>query len=139
MTTFPVTASHTTNVTPADINAVTTATLYADGRVNVSTHATEWTLLHGGHVGVVVLFYDGAQNWLWSTDPVRYGLDGKWVGTSEITASFTQQIDTDTMSRVQYVAIKHYNAPNDAWTDIQAWLAGAEKVFADVAGIFTKI
>jgi len=139
MTSFPVKVDQVDNVIPADINGDTSVTLYADGTLTVATHAYEWTLLHGGHVGVVVLFYDANQHWLVSTNPVRYGLDGKWIGTSEITATFNQTIDKDTMSQVAYVAIKHYNAPNDAWTDIQAWLNGAEKAFNDVIDFVKKI
>jgi hypothetical protein len=139
MTSFPVKVDQRDNVIPADINADTSVTLYADGTLTVATTAYEWTDLHGGHVGVVVLLYDANQHWLTSTSPVRYGLDGKWIGTSQITTSFNQTIDKDTMSQVAYVAIKHYNAPNDAWTDIQAWLKGAEQVFTDVADIVKKL
>jgi hypothetical protein len=139
MTSFPVKVDQQDNVVPADINADTSVTLYADGTMTVATHASEWTLLHGGHVGVVVLLYDASQHWLVSTNPVRYGLDGQWVGTSQITATFSQTIDKNTMAQVAYVAIKHYNAPNDAWTDISNWLKGAEQVFTEVADIVKKI
>ncbi len=64
---------------------------------------------------------------------------GKWIGTSQITTSFTQTVDSDTMGKVSYVAIKHYNAPNDAYTDIQAWLNGAQQSFNAVASIAKNI
>ena len=55
MTTFPVQIAQEDNVTPADISINTAVTLYADGRIQVNSQAQEWTDLHGGHVGVVVL------------------------------------------------------------------------------------
>jgi len=141
MTTFPVQVQQDDNVTPADINANTSVTLYADGRIVVNTSAYEWTDLHGGHVGVVVLLYQSGNPpfWLWTSSPVRYGLDGKWIGTSQITTSFTQTVDSDTMGKVSYVAIKHYNSPNDAYADIQAWLNGAQQSFNAVASIAKNI
>jgi hypothetical protein len=141
MTTFPVQVQQDDNVTPADINANTSVTLYADGHIVVNTSAYEWTDLHGGHVGVVVLLYQNGNPpfWLWTSTPVRYGLDGKWIGTSQITTSFTQTVDPDTMTKVSYVAIKHYNSPNDAFTDIQTWLNGAQQSFSAVASIAKNI
>ena len=107
----------------------------------MNTSAYEWTDLHGGHVGGVILLYQNGSPpfWLWTSNPVRYGLDGKWIGTSQITTSFTQTVDPDTMTKVSYVAIKHYNAPNDACTDIQAWLNGAQQSFNAVASIAKNI
>jgi hypothetical protein len=141
VTTFPVQVSQDDNVKPADINANTSVTLYADGHLVVNTHADEWTDLHGGHVGVVVVLYQNGNPpfWVWTSTPVRYGLDGKWVGTSQITASFTQNVDADTMAKVSYVVIYHYNAPNDAFTDVQAWLNGAQQSFSAIASIAKNI
>jgi hypothetical protein len=141
MTTFPVQIAQEDNVTPADISINTAVTLYADGRIQVNSQAQEWTDLHGGHVGVVVLLYQNGNPpfWVGSTTPVRYGLDGKWIGTSQITTGFTQKIDPDTMSRVSYVVIHHYNAPNDAWTDVEAWLKGAQDAFSTVAAVAKNI
>lgn len=140
MANFPVQVQQDDAVTPSDIDAYTAVTLYADGRVVVNTNAHEWTDLHGGHVGLVVLLYqDGSPPFWLTSDPVRYGLDGKWVGTSQITTSFTQTVDPDTMRRVAYVAIKHYDAPNDAFTDVQAWLNGAQQSFNAVATIAKDI
>ncbi len=137
MTTFPIQVQQDDNVKPADINANTSVTLYADGNIVVNTHAYEWTDLHGGHVGVVVLLYQEGNPpfWLWTSSPVRYGLDGKWIGTSQITASFTQNVGADTMSKASYIVIYHYNAPNDAWTDVEAWLKGAQQAFSFVSAI----
>jgi hypothetical protein len=141
MTNFPVQVQQDDAVIPADIDANTSVTLYTDGRIVVNTSAHEWTDMHGGHVGVVVLLYQNGSPpfWLWTSNPVRYGLDGKWVGTSQITASFTQTVDPDTMQKVDYVAIYHYNAPNDAWTDVQAWVNGAQQSFNAVATIAKSI
>jgi hypothetical protein len=135
MTTFPLQVSQDDNVTPADINANTSVTLYEDGNLVVNTSAYEWTDLHGGHVGVVVLFYQNGTPpfWIWTSTPVRYGLDGKWIGTSQITTSFTQNASADTMAHVGYVVIYHYNAPNDAATDVEAWLNGAQQSCSFVA------
>lgn len=135
MTTFPVQISQTDNVIPADIHVTTAVDLYADGRIIVNTSAQEWTALHGGHVGVVILLYQSDGVWLWTSNTVRYGLDGQWIGTSQITTSFTQTVDPDTMPRVGYVVIKHYNAPNDAWTDIEAWIKAAQQAFSFVQSI----
>jgi hypothetical protein len=141
MTSFPVQVEQVDNVIPADIHTDTSVTLYADGRIIVNTSAYEWTDLHGGHVGVVVLLYQNGNPpfWLWTSNPVRYGLDGKWIGTSQITASFTQTVDSDTMARVGYVVIYHYNSPNDAGTDVESWLKGAQQAFSVVASIAKAI
>jgi hypothetical protein len=140
---YPISVSRTDNVTgpgaPADITAASTAQLYENGTLVVNTHASEWTDLHGGHVGVVVLFYNTATEWIFTSEAVRYGLDGKWIGTSTITTSFTQTVDPNTIANTDYVVIKHYNAPNDAYHDIQAWLNGAVTSFGSVAQIATDI
>jgi len=117
----------------------TSVTLYADGRIVVNTTTHEETALRGGHAGVVVLLYDVKKFWLWASTPVRYGVDGKWIGQSDRTDSFTQFVDPDTMGRVVYVAIKHYEAPDDAATDIQNWLVGAQHDFGAVAAIAKDI
>jgi len=138
---WPIEVSQTDEITPADIQATTSVVLYQNGEIVINTSANEWTDLHGGHVGVVVLLYEPGNPpfWIWTSNTVRYGLDGKWIGTSQITASWSQQVDADTMSKVGYVAIKHYNAPNDAYTDIEAWLNGAQKSFSVVQTIVKDI
>ena len=138
---FPIEVAQTDNVTPADITATTSVQLNASGRIVVNTAASEWTDLHGGHVGVVVLLYQNGSPpfWLWTSSAVRYGLDGKWVGTSQITTSFSQTVDADTIQKTDYVVIKHYNAPNDAYRDIKAWLDGAVGSFGDVAALAKDI
>ncbi len=43
------------------------------------------------------------------------------------------------MSKVGYVVIYHYNSPNDAGTDVEAWLKGAQQAFSFVAAIAKAI
>src|SRR5690348_6340406 len=121
---FPLEVEQSDRLSGMAIDVDTSVILYADGRVTLNTTTHEETDLRGGHAGVVVLFYDVNQFWIWASTPQRYGVDGKWIGQSTRTDTFTQSVDTDTMSRVAYLAIKHYESPNDAAADIQNWLTG---------------
>ena len=138
-TTFPVFVEQSDHLPGVNIDVDSSVTLYADGRVVINTTTHEELDLRGGHAAIVVLFYDANQHWIWSSTPLRYGVDGKWIGPSDRNDSNTQFVDPDTMRIVSYLAIKHYESPNDAQTDIQNWLMGAQQDFGAVAAIAKDI
>lgn len=111
---------------PTDIEVTSTVRLFPDGRITVDSTTSGLADTPGAFVGVVVALYPDAgcppNAPIWTSDPVRYGMDGRWIGRSKVNASFTQTVDSHIRRQVESVLIYHYPSPRDAATDAQPWL-----------------
>jgi hypothetical protein len=125
------------------IDVTTSMTLFQDGRMNLDTHTHEETALRGGHAAVLIVLYDKGGNFVWAgKPPLRYGVDGRWLGASDRDDPASYTVDPDSMKIAYQVKIEHYSSPNSAWTDIQSWLNGAgssAKTAGTIAGFIAAL
>lgn len=145
MTVFPVQITQVSDgnndpeLRNSGIDMRTDVTLYADGSLRAITETQDHTEFTGGHGAVVILAYDAGQTRIWASDPQRYWVDARAIGTSDRTDTYNAAIDPNTLARIAYLAIHHYSAPNDAFQDLQNWLAGAETIGGEVVQIVQDI
>lgn len=132
---FPISYSQVVHISGMDIDETINVVLYEDGHIVVNFHTHEELDLKGGHVAVAVLLYGTPADQstpinIWTLLPIpRYGVDGKWIGTSDRDDAVTGQVDKDSMSLVSYIAVRVDPAPNDIGQDIQNWVDAASHDF----------
>src|SRR5690349_4901310 len=115
MITWPVVLERQDELHGTGIEMNTTASLYQDGRIEASVHIWEITLLRGGHGSMTLLAYDAGGHRIWNSDPERWWVDGRDIGTWDRWGMVKSQLDADTLKEIASIGIYHAPAPNDVW------------------------
>lgn len=100
---------------------VTTVRLGTAGQLSATSRAINLGE-PGGFVGVLLLLYGTGRRpqWLWNTNPIRYGLDPAGVGGAEVSVTFSLHVDPAVVSSSRHLAIKQFCCPSvDAWSHIK--------------------
>jgi hypothetical protein len=105
----------------------TDATIYASGLLNAVTHTWEVTDLRGFKGAVAVALLDQDQNKIWCSATQHFGVDGRWIGTSDRYDNWSDNVPTDILANARFLAIIQQWDPNLV-ADIEAWLAGLANV-----------
>ena len=82
---------------------------------------------------------DGNKTKLWVSPTQLYGVDGKWIGTSDRTANWSANIPAAILPSIRYLAIIQQWNPNNVFNDIENWLNGIANVATQLANIIQKV
>uniref|UniRef100_A0A914XPQ9 Uncharacterized protein n=1 Tax=Plectus sambesii TaxID=2011161 RepID=A0A914XPQ9_9BILA len=61
--------------------------------------------------GVFIALFDETRSVQWNTEQKQYGVNGKWLGKSDRTDTWTEQVPTDVLPNIKYFAIVHRHTP----------------------------
>jgi hypothetical protein len=87
--------------------------LFDDGTLSVTTRTWTNILLGGFHGAVHAEIYDAYNRFLDKTDVHTFGVDGKWIGRSDRTDSWTYTFDP--AKAAQAKSIKFVNSWDPQW------------------------
>jgi len=135
---FPITASRDDQFPGSGGYMHTDATVYASGEMQAVTHTWEVTDLRGFRGAVAVALLDRNLVSIWVSDTQRFGVDGRWIGTSDRTDSWSEVVPNDALVNARYIAIIQQWDPNLV-ADIETWLQGLANVAQTLGPIITVI
>ncbi|MEQ1636410.1 MAG: hypothetical protein ABL903_06935 [Methylococcales bacterium] len=137
---FPIVSAPQQNSFPGSGGHMrTVATIYKSGLLNAVTRTWEDTMLRGfkGAVGVTLLDENKMERWTTKITH-RFGVDGRWIGTSDRTDNWSENVPVEILPDVRFIAIVQKWDPN-AVEDINAWIKGLANVASELAPIIQSI
>lgn len=136
---FPISASRFDSLSGCGGHMNTNVTIFSDGLLNAVTRTWEDTDLRGFEGAVAVTVLDQNQNPLWVSATHKFGVDGKWIGTSDRTDNWSDNVPPEVLADIRYVAIVQQWNQNNVFDDISAWLAGLAQVAPYLSTIATAV
>lgn len=136
---FPIQASQHDDLAGCGGHMDTSVTIDAQGHLNAVTHIWEDTALRGFHGGAVVVLLDAGNHPLWASQTEVLGVDGRWVGVSDRTVSWTAAVPPNVLPSTRGVAIYQTWDPSNVAGVIQQWLSGINTDSALLAGIVKSV
>ena len=75
----------------------------------------------------------------WTTEPTQhFGVDGRWIGTSDRTDDWSSTVPPDVLANARYIAITQQWDP-DVVADIKAWISGLANIAQELGPAITAI
>lgn len=105
----------------------------AMGRVAATTRIRTITWFGGYHGGVHVIFANSDDAPVYTSQDHRYGVDGTWVGTSDRTEAWFEQMDASRYGDIHRIYIFQSWQPDSFQTILDKWVAAGKSV-ASLAG-----
>ncbi|MFY9531888.1 MAG: hypothetical protein WBC04_17820 [Candidatus Acidiferrales bacterium] len=136
---FPIVASQDDNFPGSGGFMHTDASVYSSGLLKAVTHTWEVTDLRGFRGAVAVALLDQNENALWVSATQHFGVDGRWMGTSDRTDNWSDNAPAAILPIVRYIAIIQKWDPNNVFNDIQAWLGGTASVANELGPIIQAV
>lgn len=136
---FPIQMSQTNSFSGSGGSMATTVTVYASGLLNAVTHTWEVTDLRGFRGAVAVAVLDENKANLWVSPTQQYGVDGRWIGTSDRTDNWSASIPAPILPNIRYLAIIQQWNPNNVFNDIETWLKGIANIGTQLASIIQSV
>lgn len=133
---FPITASRDDNFPGSGGYMHTDVAIYASGLINAVTHTWEVTDLRGFRGDVAIVLLDENQLSIYVTPTQRYGVDGRWIGTSDRWDNWSANVPGDILQKAHYLAIIQKWDP-DVVGDIGRWLQGLGNIAQELGPIIT--
>jgi len=115
------------------------------GQIAMNTRTRTITMFGGFHGSVTMIFGDVNSAPTYQTQTYRYGVDGTWIGRSDRTDAWWEQMSADEFSRTTQLAIFHAWAPDSFQTILDRWVAAGSSIASlagsvgSVAKVFTTI
>jgi hypothetical protein len=135
---FPIIASQDDGFPGSGGFMHTDVTLYASGLLNGVTHTWEVTDLRGFRGSVAVALLNQAREFLWVSGTHSFGVDGRWIGTSERYDNWSDNAPAAVLPLVSYIAIIQKPEP-DVGGDIQHWLATVGQALQELETILQTV
>jgi hypothetical protein len=123
----------------------TWGTIASTGQIAMQTRTRTVTWFGGFHGAVKLIAADANDAPTYQSESHRYGVDGTWIGTSDRTDAWWEDMGSDAAGRTTQVAIFHVWDPNSFQTILDQWVAAAKKlgeliaVIGDAAKVFKTI
>lgn len=136
---FPIIESQDNNFPNSGGYMHTDVTVYTSGLLDAVTHTWEVTDLRGFKGAVAVAVLDQNNRMLWVSPTQQFGVDGRWIGTSDRTENWSATIPTPVLPNIRYLAIIQQWNPNNVFNDIETWLTGIGDVVTKLADIIKKV
>jgi hypothetical protein len=118
-------AERVSNYVETDLGAghfmYTNVSVLGSGHVDATTRTFTVTWFGGFHGAAYALFADAGGIMIGSTGMHRYGVDGRWVGRSDRTDYWADEVGGDIGSRTTSVHVLHTWAPSDIFTILNQW------------------
>lgn len=89
----------------------TEGALRANGTIEASTHIFTVTLFGGFTGATQLLFVDADGIVIGASEIHTFGVDGRWIGTSERTVPWTEVVDPNVVARTAEIQVLQYWAP----------------------------
>ncbi|XGX80656.1 hypothetical protein LQK93_03496 [Terrabacter sp. BE26] len=102
------------------------------------TRTRTLTWFGGYHGGVHLIAVDGDEAPVWMSQLHRFGVDGTWIGQSDRTDAWWEDMPLDQLVRVQKFYIFQAWAPDDFSSAVQRW-AQEGKPIGDLLGTVADI
>jgi hypothetical protein len=97
----------------------THGTLLKTGHIDATTRTRTETDLGGFHGAVQIFLEDANSNTIGGTAAHIFGVDGKWIGRSDRTDYWSEQLDPALVGRATAIHVVHFWAPKySAWKTI---------------------
>jgi hypothetical protein len=117
----------------------TDVTIYTSGLLDAVTRTWEVTDLRGFRGAVAVAVLDQNKAKLWVSPTHQFGVDGRWIGTSDRTDNWNATIPSEILPNIRYLAIIQQWNPNNVFNDIEIWLNGIANVATQLANIIKQV
>jgi hypothetical protein len=105
--------------------------VHPGGRIDAQTRTRSASWFCGYHSGVYLLFGDAAGLTIGSSTMRVFGVDGAWMGRSDRTDYWGEEIDPDVTARARTLAVAHTGAPQVLQRTVERAIAGSWPI-ADV-------
>jgi len=105
--------------------------VHPGGHIDVQTRTRSVSWFCGYHSGVYLLFGDAAGLTIGSSTMQVFGVDGAWMGRSDRTDYWGEDIDPDVTARTRILAVAHTGAPQVLQRMVERAIAGSWPI-ADV-------
>jgi hypothetical protein len=119
----------------------TWGTLSDSGQIAASTQTRTVTWFGGYHGGVHLIAADENDAPVWMSQQHRFGVDGTWIGQSDRTDAWWEDMPQPDVARVRSIYMFHAWAPDGFLAILQEWSAALRAVgdligqIADVAKV----
>jgi hypothetical protein len=101
------------------------------GHIDAQTRTRSVSWFCGYHSGVYLLFGDAVGLTIGSSTMQVFGVDGAWMGRSDRTDYWGEEIDPDVTARARTLAVAHTGAPQVLQRTVERAIAGSWAI-ADV-------
>jgi hypothetical protein len=98
--------------------------LHPGGHIDAQTRTRSVSWFCGYHSGVYLLFGDVAGSTIGSSTMQVFGVDGAWMGRSDRTDYWGEEIDPDVTGRTRTLAVAHTGAPQVLQRTVERAIAG---------------
>jgi hypothetical protein len=98
--------------------------LHPGGHIDAQTRTRSVSWFCGYHSGVYLLFGDAAGSTIGSSTMHVFGVDGAWMGRSDRTDYWGEDIDPDVTARTRTLAVVHTGAPQVLQRTVERAIAG---------------
>jgi hypothetical protein len=105
--------------------------VHPGGHIDAQTRTRSISWFCGYHSGVYLLFGDAAGFTIGSSILQVFGVDGAWLGRSDRTDYWGEEIDPDVTARARTLAVAHTGAPQVLQRTVERAIAGSWPI-ADV-------
>ena len=120
-----------------DHYVMTHGVVHPNGRIDAQTRTRSASWFCGYHSGVYLLFGDAAGATIGSSTMHVFGVDGAWIGRSDRTDYWGEEIDPDVSVRTRTLAVAHTGAPQVLQRTVERAIAGSWPI-ADVVAEVNK-
>jgi hypothetical protein len=98
--------------------------LHPSGHIDAQTRTRSVSWFCGYHSGIYLLFADAAGSTIGSSTMQVFGVDGAWMGRSDRTEYWSEEIDPGVALRTRTVAVLHTGAPQVLQRTVERAIAG---------------
>ena len=109
--------------------------MHPSGHIDAQTRTRSVSWFCGYHSGVYLLFGDGVGSTIGSSTMHVFGVDGAWMGRSDRTDYWGEDIDPDVTARTRTLAVVHTGAPQVLQRTVERAVAGLWPIADVVAEI----
>jgi hypothetical protein len=98
--------------------------LHPTGHLDAQTRTRTINWFSGYHSGVYLLFADAVGHTIGASTMQVFGVDGAWMGRSDRTDYWGEEIDPDVTGRARTLAVAHTGAPQVLQRTVERAIAG---------------
>ncbi|MCJ8283563.1 MAG: hypothetical protein MJK14_28215 [Rivularia sp. ALOHA_DT_140] len=113
----------------------TSFTLNSSGNLKATTRTWSRRKLSGFTGGVFIVLTDGSKNPVWTSKQHRYGVNGRWLGTSDRTEKWQATVPKRILPRVRGYAIVQQHTPTRR---VWKWIGSNLKTIVKIVELFSS-
>ena len=98
--------------------------VHPSGHIDAQTRTRSVSWFCGYHSGIYLLFADAVGSTIGASTMQVFGVDGAWMGRSDRTDYWSEEIDPEVTARTKTVAVAHTGAPQVLQRTVERAIAG---------------